>query len=291
MKNAWKAGAFLALSAFSPLVSGCGGGGGLAYNAGQGASNTVSGVSRGALAMQINFPSGKSAHNANNLSVKAGRSGLTRIPGFSNGNIPDGTQAVKVEVVTTTSPETSLGVPQIITSASAQTGGNVTGPVTVQFSNLPVGKVRLRASAYPDIAAKLNAIAIGTSDVVITANATANTNVSLALTIDHIALTPATVTLGFLSTDNTQTVQATPMTQDNRPLQMPLLITTDRPDVVSVSISKTRPPNTPVETVIGLLQTVSPTFATLPATATITFAEPNSGKTATAIATVIFDGD
>ena len=286
MKSAWKAGAFLALSAISPLVFGCGGG--TSYNTAQG---TVSGANRGALAMQINFPSGKAANNANSLSGKAGTRGLTRVPGFSNGNIPDGTQAVKVEVVTTTSPETSLGVPQIITAASAKTGSAVTGPITVQFTNLPVGKVRLRASAYPDIAAKLNAIAIGTSDVNITANATANTNVSLALTIDHIALTPTTVTLGFLSTENTRTVQATPMTADNRPLLMPLLITTDRPDAVTVSISGTQPPNTPAETVIGLLQTVNPPATTLPATATVTFSEPNSGKTAAAIATVNADDE
>lgn len=279
MKSVLKTGALLACSLLAPVLAGCGGGSGTATTLNTGNE----GASRGALSMQINFPSGKKVQAGHRAT---GKTGTTRIAGFSNGNIPEGTHAVKVEVVTTSSPETSLALPQVITPAATSTNG-VTGPVTARFTNLPVGTVRVRATAYPDIAAKLNPIAIGTSDIPIAVNTTANANVALALTIDHIALEPTAFTLDITQGNPTQTLAATPMTRDNKPLLMPLLVSADRTDVISVGAG-TPPANTLAETAIFLAQPVSPTSATFPATATITIAEPNSGKTVTATATVTF---
>ena len=95
-------------------------------------------------------------------------------------------------------PLFSNSIRAVVTSGSQTLGsqlivggdGAPSNPSTVTFDNLPAGTVTLTATAYPRQDGSGVAQATGAQSVTIVSGQTAAVSVTMASTIDHVAITP-----------------------------------------------------------------------------------------------------
>jgi hypothetical protein len=240
------------------LSAGCGGGGGTANVT---ASN--SDRSNGALTLNLTFP-------AYNRAAKTPKTLSAHTRGFA-GNIPIGTQLVKLTVTNTTTntllASRSVNAPIV--------NGGLPSLVTINFAAIPAGPVTVTATAFPDLAGQLNAIATGSVSGTVQPLATTDLTVSMGLTLSSLTINPPSADLIAppTSAQGSVVLNAVVVNAANKPLVLPIQWTTSDPGVASLTVSPSNPAQVTINSVaVG--------------TSTITVYEPNSGLTATSIITV-----
>ena len=188
--------------------------------------------------------------------------------GRQAGGAPLGAPYVKIAI---TDPTTmaNLAQPQII---QAPPPGQT---ATAEFQGIPVGNIHITVTAHPDQNAAQPALAIGTADATVTTGNTTPVSITLAPTLDHLTITPSTLTLTITtSTPPTGTLTAAAFDASNTPLVgEPLFWSSSNSTVATVQVDA----STGVATVTGVG----------PGTATIEVREFNTGKTADATVTVV----
>ena len=235
-----------------PLFGGCGGGAGtVPAGGGTDATNTA----RGTLALTMNFQASRAA----------GTPARTR---DFNGFIPIGTRAVLVQVL---DPNSGAEIaPSQLVAAPLSRAGLAPTVVSVQFASVRQGPVRVKATAYPDVAGKTNPVAVGTAAGQIAAGATTNLSVKFSLTLAKLSVTPVNIAVSDIAAqqNNSATVTAVVVDSANRALQMPIYWLSRDPGIAQVSFDTSNPN---VAAIIGVA------FGTT----VVTVVEPNSGMTAT----------
>ena len=240
------------------LLAGCGSGGGSSV------TGTAVDRSAGTLALNLTFPGTGKAVKSNT------RAAHTRAYA---GNIPVGTQLVKL-VVTDALTNAVLASKDVNGPTST---GQLPSLITVNFPALPVGQVKVTATAFPDAAAALQPIATGSVTATIQSLTTTNVTLNMALTLSSIKITPATVSLTDVTgPTHSATLKATVVNAANQSLVLPLYWTDGDPGIFSLTVSPTDPTQVTVTGIAG-------------GTGTVTLYEPNSGTTTTATITVVPD--
>jgi len=240
------------------LSAGCGGGGGTAS-----VPTSSTDRSNGTLALKLTFP-------AYNRAAKTPKTVSAQTRSFA-GNIPIGTQLVKLTVTNTTNntllASRSVNAPIV--------NGGLPSLVTINFAAIPAGPVTVTATAFPDSAGQLNAIATGSAAGTVQPLTTTDLTVSMALTLSSVTINPPSADLIAPPSSSGTSVVLNAVVVDaaNKPLVLPIQWTTSDPGVATLTISSSNPAQVTIN-------------AVAPGTSTITVYEPNSGLTATSLITV-----
>src|SRR5579872_355256 len=254
----------LAAMAAAIALPGCGGGGGA-----PGGSALVD-ATHGSIQFRVVFPSqGKAAHSGTAAAA------VSRGPSPFDGSIPHGAHSVKI---TLTSVDTGAQLASRVVSDQARPNG-VTGSIAVGFPLVPVGNVRADVIASPALDATGNALATGSVTTQVLANQISNANVLMALTFDHLVVSPKNQILhtNVANFPVSVTVDATAFDVQGNPLLYPLQYSSNIPSVAAVT----------AVTPDFMHATVSANmFFSTPTPVTITVTEPNSGTTGTATVVV-----
>jgi hypothetical protein len=234
-----------------PLFAGCGGGSGESSAGVLGGGNAT----RGTLSLSLSFSPTRAPKT------------LLRARAFG-GNIPIGTHAVSV-TVTNTSTGAKVADPKLITAPLSRPGPIPT-TVHVDFANIPVGPVTVKAVAYPDQAGRGTPLATGSTTGQITAGATTNVLVPFTLTLVMLKASPTTVPVSSFAGTPSHTAQVTASVLDgsDKPLQLPIYWLSQDPGIAQVAFDPNNP-GTATITGVALGNTI------------VTLVEPNSGMTAT----------
>ena len=185
-------------------------------------------------------------------------------------NIPQGTKSIRL---TLRNLLTGIDVDSRLLAVN-QTGSSNAPILTTSFPTLPAGTFQAIAVAYPDDAGAENAIATGAITTQVIAGQTASLNVPLALTLDKLSVSPATLALSPYSNQvRTASVVASLVDKQGMGLKYPLTWFSSHPEVATVTVSASNPATV---VVTGVSE----------GTTTVTAIEPNSGKSSSVQVTV-----